>query len=165
MAKRGEKMKFYAAKANGSHKIYKVGDVVLVPKPDIDTSRMDAKNLAMIIVEINQKKEVNYYRLATEKGVFDSLMTSDNFTKIKGCPPKKLTDTVHQWQTLKHLSMRQLCNEHSLSGGQGIIIKCKCIQKCDKRTCKCFAHGFACSTHCHPSNTTCCTNKVDNNNN
>jgi hypothetical protein len=154
-------LKFYAATKNGSHKIFNVGDVVLVPKPDIDTSRLDAKNLAMIIVEINQKKEVNYYRLATEKGVFESLMTSDNFTQMKGgCPPKKLTDTVHQWQTLKHLSMRQLCNEHSLSGGQGIIIQCKCRGKCDNR-CKCFAHGFACSTHCHPSNTTCCTNKVD----
>ena len=161
MKKQGEKMKFYAATQNGIHKIFNVGDVVLVPKPNIDTSRLDAKNLAMIIVEIKQKNEVNYYRLATDKGVFNSLMTSDNFTQMKGgCPPKKLTDTLNQWVTLKDLSMRQLCNAHSLSGGQGIIIKCKCNGKCDKKKCSCFAHGFACTTHCHPSNTTC-TNKVD----
>ena len=60
---------------------------------DVEQIIRDLLEISININKDNQKKEVNYYRLATDKGVYNSLMTSDNFTQIKGgCPPKKLTD-------------------------------------------------------------------------
>jgi hypothetical protein len=53
--------------------------------------------------------------------------------------------------------MTQQCNEHSLSNGQGVTMKCKCNGNCDQKRCTCFGNGWACSDPCHPSHPLCCT--------
>ena len=163
MTKQANSMQKLAQKANGIFDGYlTVGTKVLLAKPHIDASRMDPPNLSMVIVEIDVKDGIAKYRLATEKGVLNILMGRDTIVPMKGqIFSQDFNNVVQNWKTMNVMTQTQLCNAHSLSGGQGLTMRCRCKGKCDKNNCKCFKNGWACSNHCHPHNTSCCSNKSD----
>ena len=162
MTKQANSMEKLAQKANGIFDgNLTIGTNVLLAKPHIDASRMDTANLSMVIVGIDVKDGTEKYRLATEKGVLKILMGRDSIVPMKGqIFSQDFNNVVQNWKTMNVMTQTQLCNAHSLSGGQGLTMRCRCTGKCDNNKCKCFKNGWACSNHCHPHNTSCCSNSV-----
>ena len=163
MTKQANSIQKLAQKSNGIFDgNLTIGTNVLLAKPHIDASRMDTANLSMVIVGIDVKDGTAKYRLATEKGVLSILMGRDSIVPTQGqLFSQDFNNVVQNWETMNVMTMTQLCNAHSLSGGQGLTMRCRCKGKCDKSNCKCFKNGWACSNHCHPHNTSCCSNKSD----
>ena len=163
MKKQANSMQKLAQKKNGIFDgNLTIGTNVLLAKPHIDASRMDTANLSMVIVDIDVKDGTAKYRLATEKGVLSILMGRDSIVPTQGqLFSQDFNNVVQNWETMNVMTMTQLCKAHSLSGGQGLTMRCRCKGKCDKSNCKCFKNGWACSNHCHPHNTSCCSNKSD----
>ena len=42
-------------------------------------------------------------------------------------------------------------------------IKCNCRKGCKSNQCTCRSSGFKCSTHCHPTSSTCCNRQLEDN--
>ena len=63
---------------------FAVGFIVQVPLHDVDTTKADDKNLALVVVEVVQKEDnsCRMYHLACKAGVLDTLHNPSYMTAI-----------------------------------------------------------------------------------
>lgn len=124
-----------------------VGTVVRVPIPDVDRSRCDFRNVLMLITAVDEN---GLYTLANEDGLIEEKFSRNQFTPCDA----NLLD-ISKISNVK-MTLRQLANKQSTSGGQGYF-KCNCKTGCTKNTCKCKSAGILCNSKCHHSLS--CSNK------
>lgn len=97
-----------------------VGTTVRVPIPDVDRSKCDFRNVLMVVTAVDNE---GLYTLANENGLVEQKFSRNQFTP---CDAKFLDSTnISQ----EKVSLRQLANKQSTSGGQGFF-KCICKSGC-----------------------------------
>ena len=114
-------MKLSAEKAAGD---IEVGSIVRVPLADVDTTKVDGKNLTLVVVE---KKEHGNgpakYRLACAKGPLKSI-----YSQVYITPGPHISrswavlglDTIYEsWKGKTPITKREVASSTSLVGDQG----------------------------------------------
>ncbi|XP_043476064.1 uncharacterized protein LOC122507427 [Leptopilina heterotoma] len=93
------------------------GLTVLVPIPDVDKGRGDARNILALVMEV---ADDGFYRLGTRNGILKQLYSRSQFSP---CRTKMLN--IEDRQKEKEVSLRTVATKHSLGTGQGFV-KCSC---------------------------------------
>jgi len=143
-------MKDMASKVNGGD--IEVGCVVQVTLKNMDSTKVDGKNITLVVVEkvspINNAPPK--YRLACAKGPMQNLYSRVYITVVKDAFPKSLgMDTILTcWRGKATVTEREAAASTSLVGGKGVK-RCGCIGKCDTKRCACKKEGHFCDSACH----------------
>ncbi|RNA32086.1 KRAB-A domain-containing 2-like [Brachionus plicatilis] len=123
-----------------------IGDIVVLPIPEVDKGLTEAPNLVCRIVDIDFDKSL--YELACEAGVLNTLFARNSFDLVKDCSIEL------NLKLDKALSVRQAVNELSIGGGQGME-KCNCTGQCMTNRCSCKKSQLLCNSRCHGDNSSC----------
>ena len=116
-----------------------MGSIVRVPLADMDTAKVDGKNLTLVVVE---KKEYGNgpakYRLACAKRPLKSLYSRVYITPVPHASRAVLElEKKHEsWQGKAPVNEREAAASTSLVGSQGKK-KCGCKGLCDSNHCAC----------------------------
>ena len=119
-------LKDMASKVKGD---IEVGCVVQVTLKNMDSTKVDGKNIALVVVEkvthINNAPPK--YRLACAKGPMQNLYTSVYITVVKDACPKSigLDSILSCWKGKATVTERGAAASTSLVGGQGVK-RCGC---------------------------------------
>ena len=126
-----------------------VGDTVVVPIPDVDRGRCDARNLVGRVIS----KSNDMFKIGVRAGILNKMYSRN---QIEKCSRPLMTE--HDINSTVTVSLRGALKSGS-SGGQGYI-KCGCkgIKKCTTNKCVCFKNKLKCNSRCHNCNT--CNNKT-----
>ena len=157
MKRGGRTMKLNAEKVAGD---IEVGSIVRVPLADVDTTKVDGKNLTLVVVE---KKEHGNgparYRLACAKGPLKSLYSRVYITPVPQASRAVLgLETIYEsWRGKAPITEREAAASTSLVGGQGKK-KCGCKGSCDTNRCACRKAKRWCSSSCHAGLNHNCSN-------
>ena len=124
--------------------------------PDVDTTKVDGKNLTLVVVEVVKSKANKIpakYRLACSKGPIKGLFHRAHLTTVKYGTKKSMgLSEVYDgkaWKGMAEMSARTAYNHGSMVGGQGKL-KCNCRKgKCASNGCSCFKAGVVCGSSCH----------------
>ena len=155
----GQQMKDMASKVNGGD--IEVGCVVQVTLKNMDSTKVDGKNITLVVVEkvspINNAPPK--YRLVCAKGPMQNLYSRVYITVVKDACPKSLgMDTILTcWRGKATVTEREAAASTSLVGGQGVK-RCGCRAKCGTKRCACKKEGHFCGSACHGGLHHCCTN-------
>ena len=138
----------------------KVGSIVKVPLKDVDCTKVDGKNLILVVVEVVRPRcgsGAAKYRLACAKGPLQNLYTRVYCTPVPNGSMKMLgLDAIfNNWGEMKTLTEREAAASTSLVGGQGKKDRCGCKGACDTKRCACFKAKRFCGSSCHKGNTKC----------
>ena len=140
-------MKLNTEKVGGD---IEVGSIVWVPLVDVDMTKLDGKNLTLVVVE---KKEHGNgpakYRLAYAKGPLKSL-----YNRVYSAPVPHTSravlglETIYKsWRGKAPITKGGAAVSTSLVGGQGKK-KCGCKGRCNANICSyCKAKRWCSSTH------------------
>jgi len=157
--KRGRcQMKAMASKVKGD---IKVGCVVQVTLKNMDSTKVDGKNITLVVVE--QVTHIDNappkYHLACAKGPMQNLYTSVYITVVKDACRKSLgLDTILScWKGKAAVTEHEAVASTSLVGGRGVK-RCGCRGACDTKRCACKKEGCFCASACHGGLHHCCTN-------
>jgi hypothetical protein len=136
----GRQMKEMASKVNGGD--IEVGCVVQVTLKNMDSTKVDGKNITLVVVE---KPMQNLYSRVY-------------ITVVKDACPKSLgMDTILTcWKGKATVTEREAAASTSLVGGQGVK-RCGCRGSCDTKRCACKKEGRFCGSDCHGGMHHCCT--------
>lgn len=144
LKKQAKKMKLSSEKAFPK---LAIGTTVKIPIPSVDRSKVDAKNILGLVLEVTDD---GYYKLGTLNGTINCLFSRN---QISDCKESFLrAEDIPN----KEISLREASRKESRTGGQGYV-HCSCKQKCSNKKCKCNANGIKCNSKCHSSLP--CTNK------
>ena len=152
-------MKDMASKVNGGD--IEVGCVVQVTLKNMDSTKVDGKNITLVVVEkvspINNAPPK--YRLVCAKGPMQNLYSRVYVTVVKdACPTSLGMDTILTcWRGKATVTECEAAASTSLVGGQGVK-RCGCRGKCDTKRCACRKEGRFCGSACHGGLHHCCTN-------
>ena len=159
MKKGGRAMKEKATKVGGE---VKKGTVVLVPMADVDTTKVDGKNLVCVVVDVFQPRSGSgskMYKLACTKGAIKRLYNQAYFNVEKNATVESmgLADIYESesWRAMPEIAERTAYALESMVGGQGKRKKtdkgyCNCKKgKCASQKCVCKVAGRVCSSRCH----------------
>lgn len=144
-----------------SVKQFDVGSIVQVPLADVDCTKVDGKNLTLIVVDVVHQKGAgtSMYRLASQTGVLSRLYHPSYITSVAADPKMLgLQNVLDEWTGLPKISEREASRVVSMVGGQGKHLGCKCKKgTCQTKRCSCYVNGLKCSSACHGSveNKTC----------
>jgi hypothetical protein len=106
-----------------------VGTIVHVPLADVNTTKVDGKNLTLIIVDkVHQKgSSPTTYRLAFKSGVLSRLYHPSYITTVAADPKiSGLESVLDEWTGLPQMTEHEAARAVSLVGGQGKHLGCKC---------------------------------------
>lgn len=136
----------------------KVGSIVHVPLDDVDSTKVDGKNITAVVVEIvrSSEKAPPRYRVAVKNGVLSTMQPRHGMTLVKTATPELmgLQETLGSWAGLPSITFREAARGASTVGGQGVT-KCNCNGKCDSNRCSCYKAGRVCNSRCHRGNSKC----------
>ena len=137
-------------------RIFKPGDVVLVPLDDVDRTKVDGGNLCGVVVTIDKKKTT--CRVAVKQGLLHRAYV---YHKLKPVPEASnnrevldLQEAFEDWRSLPKITEREAARFISSVGGQGIV-HCNCRGSCVTNSCTCKKAGRLCSSRCHRNNKQC----------
>ena len=137
-----------------------------MPLADVDSTKVDGKNLTLVVVEKVKKGEVPArYRLACAKGPLKGLYSRPCITLVPNVTMEVLglKDIFESWRGKHEISQREAAASTSLVGGQGVT-KCGCkVGQCQTKKCTCFSVGVFCSSRCHGGLNQNCCNHPENN--
>ncbi len=100
-----------------------------VPLADVDCTKVDGKNLTLIVVEVVHQKGAgtSMYRLASQAGVLSMLYHPSYITSVAANPEMLcLQNVLDEWTGLPKISKREESRVVSLVRGQGKHLGCKC---------------------------------------
>jgi hypothetical protein len=164
MVTQGRAMK-KAIEDSSSETAVAVGSIVQVPLHDVDTTKVDGKNLTLIVVEVVKKKgnSCPLYRLACKAGVLDRLYHPSYLTVVQSTSViMGLEGVVDEWTGLPKIKERKAAASVSIVGGQGKHLGCGCKHgTCQTKRCSCFKAGLLCNSKCHGGINKKCANKAN----
>ena len=165
MKKVGRKMRQNASKVGGD---IEVGSIVQVPLHNVDTTKVDGKNLTLVVVQKVVPRAGNgpaKYRLACSKGPLKNLYTRVYITPVpQGCRKVLGMDTIFEtWKDKALITEREAAASTSLVGGQGKKGRCGCKGKCNTNHCCCKRDKRLCGSQCHRGLHHNCTNCTESN--
>ena len=131
----------------------KVGDIVHVGMATVDQTKVDGKNLTLVVVQINT---TGLCTLAAKNGVLKTKYPYHRISVVKNATVDLmgLKDAFEGWTGMPKISERKASRSTSIVGGQGVV-KCDCRGLCDTRRCKCFKADRKCNSRCHRNNDDC----------
>jgi hypothetical protein len=121
--------------------------VVLAPLGDIDCTKVDAANIAGVVVSM--AKDTSTCCVAVKEGL---LYCSYVYHSLRPVPPASndrklmdLEDAFINWQGLPRITEREVARFISLVGGQGMV-KCNCRGNRLSNICACKKADRLCSS-------------------
>ncbi len=138
----GRQMKDMVSMVNGD---IEVGCVVQVTLKNMDSTKVDGKNITLGVVEkvtpINNAPPK--YRLACAKGPMQDLYSRMYITVVKDACPKSLgmDNILTCWRGKATVTEREAAASTSLVGGQGVK-RCGCRGSCNTKHCACKKWDF-----------------------
>jgi hypothetical protein len=137
----GHKMKDDASKCNGE---IKVGCVVQVTLKNMDTTKVDGKNLTLVVVEkvTHVHNTPPKYPLACTKGPMQNLYSRTYITVVKdGCSKTLGLKSIFScWKGKAAVTEREAAASTLMVGGQGVK-RCSCCGLYDTKHCACKKMG------------------------
>ncbi len=137
VAKKAESVKKRVNKTSATC-VFKLGDVVLVHLDDVDRTKVDAANIAGVVVSMAKDKLT--CRVAVKEGV---LHRSYVYHSLRPVPPASndrklmdLKDAFINWWGLPRITEREAARFILSVGGQGMV-KCNCRGNCLSNICTC----------------------------
>lgn len=129
-----------------SFPVLRRGDNVAIAIPELDRTRLSARNLLGVILK---KPKHGLYYVGTKKGILKRWIVRQHlvkldFIELKQCdvPTKKLSirgaTALHEGRKMGHE-------------------RCSCVKGCKTATCSCVKGKKVCGSRCHPKIS--CTNK------
>ena len=115
-----------------------VGDIVMVPIPNVDRGRAEFRNLKVaVIVDV---KGNGLYKLGTTDGLLKQLYSR---SQVMPCVKKFLS--INDVPKEKEVCLRETTRYQSLGDRQGFL-KCSCKTSCTNARCKRKKKGFKCNS-------------------
>ena len=139
-----------------------LGDIVLVPLDEVNSTKVDGGNLVRVIVSINKDKST--CRVAVKRGVLKRAYSHHNLRIVPDASNNRkvmdLEEAFTDWRSLPSITEREAARHVSSVGGQGMV-KCNCKGECTSNSCACKKAGRLCSSRCHRNNKFCLNNKEE----
>jgi hypothetical protein len=154
--KQADGMKKKARKVDGN---LEEGNIVHVGLSDVDSTKVDGKNLTLVVVEITGK---GMYRLAAKNGVLKNVYPRHVISLVKNATKELmgLDDAYNGWRGMSKITEREVARATSIVEGQGMV-KCSCKGNCSSNSCKCRKAGRICNSKCHKGSSKCMNNDED----
>jgi uncharacterized protein Veg len=149
-------MKKRAKKIDGN---VEVGNIVQIGLSDVDSTKVDSKNLTLVVVEITEKGR---YRLAAKNGVLKNVYPRHVISLVKNATKELmgLEDAYNGWRGMSKITEREVARANSIVEGQGMV-KCSCKGNCNSNSCKCRKAGRICNSRCHKGSRNCTNHDED----
>ncbi len=149
----------------GVGKVFKVGEVLLVPLADVSKAKVDAQNVTGVIVQIDTnrmlaqvvvksgllKQWYKYHKLTCVVGKGNNIKLLGLQEAYLGC---WLMKVISEWEVSR--------NESLVSGQDKGDVTCNCKLACNSNRCSCFRAGRICTSACHCNNSKCKDHDRDN---